>query len=824
MDSDSAHMMAKSKVPMLKPGEFEIWKMRIEQYIQMIDYALWDVIENGHTLPKTQVMKGVTILMPITSVEDKAQRRLEVKARSTLMMGIPNEHQLKFNSIKDAKQLMEAIEKRFGNFMPLKPDLSYIGLDEFADKPVVENKSSEEETKVVRKNPDTSVIEEWVSDDEEENGNPQMDLQDIGVIDSGCSRHMIGNMSYLTNYEEINGVYVAFGGNPKGGKITGKGTKAYDNECQARKEKEPVKDYILLPLWTVDPLFSKNPKSSQDDGFQPLSDSEKKVDEDPRLQGKQKQDGILISQDKYVTEILKKYRFTKVRNTSTPIETQKPLLKDEDGEEVDVHMYRSMIGSLMYLTSLRPDIMFAVCACARYQVNPKVSHLLSVKRIFRYLKGQPKFGLWHLKDSPFDLVAYTDSDYARASLDRKSTIGGCKFLGTDSGCKFHNRSKICGCFKLLWINLLTKAFDFWTTAKERTINTEAQIHAMVDGKKVIISKASIKRDLQFEDEEGVDCLPTSIIFKQLALMGVLDLEKTKTTQALEIDSLKRRVKRLEKKQRSRTHKLKRLYKVGLTARVFVAKQDENFVEKEVDSTQVQVSTAAITATISIDKSITTTTATIPVPKSQDKGKANIIEELVKLKKKDKILLDEEVALKLKEELQAKFDKEEQRFARESAQKEQKVNSALIEEMNDIQAKIDADYQLAERLQAEEQQELNDAEKATLFMQLLEKRIKLFAAKRAKEKRNKPPTRAQQRSIMCIYLKNMEGWKLNSLKNKSLANIQELFDKAMKRVNTFVDYNFDLVKESSKKAKAEVKEGSSKRADTEMEQESSVEIS
>ncbi|GJY62177.1 putative ribonuclease H-like domain-containing protein [Tanacetum coccineum] len=147
------------------------------------------------------------------------------------------------------------------------------------------------------------------------------------------------------------------------------------------------------------------------------------------LQVQQKKDGIFISQDKYVGEILKKFGFTEVKTASTPIETQKPLLKDEDGEEVDVHMYRSMIGSLMYLTSSRPDIMFAVCACARYQVNPKVSHLHAVKRIFRYLKGQPKLGLWYPKDSLFDLVAYTDSDYARASLDRKSTTGGCQFLG-----------------------------------------------------------------------------------------------------------------------------------------------------------------------------------------------------------------------------------------------------------------------------------------------------------------------------------------------------------------------------------------------------------
>ncbi|GJX77134.1 ribonuclease H-like domain-containing protein [Tanacetum coccineum] len=113
MDQDSTHMVAASKVPMLKPGEFELWRMRIEQYIQMIDYALWEVIENCATLPKTQVVEGITTLMPITSAEDKAQRRLEVMAKSTLMISIPNEHQLKFNSIKDAKLLLEAVEKRF---------------------------------------------------------------------------------------------------------------------------------------------------------------------------------------------------------------------------------------------------------------------------------------------------------------------------------------------------------------------------------------------------------------------------------------------------------------------------------------------------------------------------------------------------------------------------------------------------------------------------------------------------------------------------------------------------------------------------------------
>nr|GEW44918.1 hypothetical protein [Tanacetum cinerariifolium] len=108
------------------------------------------------------------------------------------------------------------------------------------------------------------------------------------------------------------------------------------------------------------------------------------------LQVKQKKDGIFISHDKYVAGILRKYSFSKIKNASTPIETQKPLLKDKDGKEVDVHMYKSMIGSLMYLTSSRPDIMFAVCACARYQVNLKVSHLHAMKMIFRLISWQCK--------------------------------------------------------------------------------------------------------------------------------------------------------------------------------------------------------------------------------------------------------------------------------------------------------------------------------------------------------------------------------------------------------------------------------------------------
>ncbi|GJZ45962.1 hypothetical protein Tco_0593558 [Tanacetum coccineum] len=259
------------------------------------------------------------------------------------------------------------------------------------------------------------------------------------------------------------------------------------------------------------------------------------------------------------------------------METQNPLLKDEDGEEVDVHMYRSMIGSLMYLTSSRPDIMFTVCACTRYQVNPKVSHLHVVKKIFRYLKGQPKLGLWYPKDSPFDLVAYTDSDYARASLDRKSTTGG-------SGPR---------CQDTIGDTIVQTRFE--------NVSKHSNDSLLARGNTLRSDEDSLKLNELME-------LCTNLQNR------VLDLEKTKTTQANEIASLKRRVKKLKQKKRLRTHRLKRLYKLVFKMdadkemfnvnaldgeEVFVAGQNENVVEEVVDA--AQVSTAATTVTITTEE-------------------------------------------------------------------------------------------------------------------------------------------------------------------------------------------------------------------------------
>ena len=113
----------------------------------------------------------------------------------------------------------------------------------------------------------------------------------------------------------------------------------------------------------------------------------------------------------------------------TPMSTSIKLEEDKKGKRVDIKVYRGMVGSLLYLTASRLDIMFATCLCARFQSDPKESHMVAIKRIFRYLKGTPNLGLWYPKGTAFNLVGYTDSDYAGCRIDRKSTSGSCQFLG-----------------------------------------------------------------------------------------------------------------------------------------------------------------------------------------------------------------------------------------------------------------------------------------------------------------------------------------------------------------------------------------------------------
>nr|GEV05391.1 putative ribonuclease H-like domain-containing protein [Tanacetum cinerariifolium] len=193
--------------------------------------------------------------------------------------------------------------------------------------------------------------------------------------------------------------------------------------------KKNNRDIILVQVY-VDGIIFGSTKKARCDEFEALMKGEFRMSAMgeltffPDLQVQQRPDGIFINQDKYVQEILDKFDLGSVRMATTPNEAPKPKSKNEFDSPVNVHLYISMIGSLMYLTASRPDIMFAVSACSRNQVTPTTSNLDAVKKIFKYLKGQPKLGLWYPRESPLVLEAYSDSDYARANKDRKSTTGG----------------------------------------------------------------------------------------------------------------------------------------------------------------------------------------------------------------------------------------------------------------------------------------------------------------------------------------------------------------------------------------------------------------
>ncbi|GJY85819.1 ribonuclease H-like domain-containing protein [Tanacetum coccineum] len=831
-----------------------------------------------------------------------------------------------------------------GNFMPPKPDFSFSGLEEFVNEPIVseptvkkpkvetsEAKASVDKPKVVRKTNGALIIEDWVSDSEEDDV-PQAKIQKKTIKPSFAKIEFVKSKEQVksprkttvkqgSNFEMFNKACYVCGSfdhlqydcdnhqrqfnNKKMVKPVWNYTQRVNNQNFSRMtHPSPKRNMVpkaalmrsgLVSLTTARPVNTVQPRTIVNSArpittvfnkahstvIRPINNktatknsnfnkrvntvSGKNVNTDrpkavvnaARLKAvlnvildheplgsdtncrefftivkahrikKQKEGGIFISQDKYVTEILKKFGFTNVKTASTPMETQKPLLKDEDGKEVDVHLYRSMIGSLMYLTSLRPAIMFVVCACARYQVNPKVSHLNVVKRIFRYLKGQSKLRLWYLKDSPFDLVAYTDSGCAKASLDMKSTTRGINLLLLlKVNAARHN------------LQLLVNVNAVEATVKVKIVNEEVQLQALADEKKIIVTEAYVRHELQLNDEESMDCLPNATIFEELTRMGyerlsqkltfykaffssqwkflihtilqclsakttawnefsswkqksrrskrkdtevpqpsdptnvadetvneepsmqlkelmdfctklqqrVLNLANTKTAQAQEITSLKLRVKKLENKGGSRTHKLKRLYKVGRSTRivssdeaslgdqedgrhdddimfnvsdlageeVFVAEQGVPDNKKD-DVAQVNIADVCTASTILVSAAtITEDEITLAQALTELKSAKPTIAAGTRPKAKGLVIHEEELDEELAFKLQAEEEEEEERLVREKVE----ASVALTKEWNGIQAKIKTDCELAQRLQAEEEEELTVNEKATLFQQLL----------------------------------------------------------------------------------------------------------
>nr|GEV07138.1 hypothetical protein [Tanacetum cinerariifolium] len=598
-----------------------------------------------------------------------------------------------------------------------------------------------------------------------------------------------------------------------------------------------------------------------------------------RLQVMQKDDGIFISQDKYVADILKKFDFFSVKTASTLIETNKALLKDEEVVDVDVQLYRSMIGSLITAVILK---------------TAKLILLVKINIVKKQMAWIVFSWFW---------------------------------------------TNICRLSKAVWMDLV------------KTINEDVQIRALIDGKKIIVTEASIRRDLQLQDDEGAACLPNDTIFEELARMSakttswnefsgtmasaiiclannqkfnfskyifdnmvknleagvklfmfprfvqvfvnhqfgdmshsqapeevgegsqvpidthhtsivtqpsssqpqkkqksrriqrketeVLDLEKSKTAQAEEIVDLKKRVKKLKRKKKSRTSGLKRLWKIGSTTRVKSSEDKDSLGDQEdaskqgrmtdnidqdkqitlVDETQgrmneeemfrvndldgdevivdatggeevekstkvvekevstadpvttagevviiaedVKVTTAATTLQISKDE-LTLAHTLIEIKEAKPKAREVIVQEPSEFRTTSSSQPSQLPHAKDKAQMKAKME-EEERIEREK----DKANIVVIEQWDEVQAKTDADMELAQKLQTKEQEQLTDAEKARLFMELLEKKRKFLARK----------------------------------------------------VNTFVDMNTETVEERSKKTQAEVTEGSSKRAGDELEQES-----
>ncbi|GKA99146.1 retrovirus-related pol polyprotein from transposon TNT 1-94 [Tanacetum coccineum] len=238
-------------------------------------------------------------------------------------------------------------------------------------------------------------------------------------------------------------------------------------------------DILLVQIYVDDIIFgSTNPKFSK--RFEKLMHSrfEMSLMGEMKfflgLQIHQSPRGIFINQAKYTLEILKKHGMEKGQSIGTPMATKPKLDADLSGEPVDQTDYRSKIGSLMYLTSSRPDIVQAVCYCARYQARPTEKHLKEVKRIFRYLRGTINMGLWYPKDSGFELTAFSDADHAGCIDTRKSTSGGIQFLG-DKLVSWMSKKQDCtamssaeaeyvalsaSCAQVMWMRTQLKDYGF----------------------------------------------------------------------------------------------------------------------------------------------------------------------------------------------------------------------------------------------------------------------------------------------------------------------------------------------------------------------------
>nr|GEU95801.1 hypothetical protein [Tanacetum cinerariifolium] len=570
-----------------------------------------------------------------------------------------------------------------------------------------------------------------------------------------------------------------------------------------------------------------DPKSSQDDGFQPSSDNGNKVDKDPSKGNEcrdQEQDDnattptitfnlssdhedddeeadiknmdttiqispvptTRIHKDHPLDQVIRDlHPTTKTRNMSKNLEeygTQKVIHSLKDPSWIEAMQEELLQFKLQEVWTL-VDL-------------PNRRRAIGTKWISRNKKDERDFVMYQMDvKSAFLYEKIEEEVYVYQKLGFEDPY-------------FPNKVYKVG--KALY------GLGFWTTAKAKTVSEEVQLQTLVDGKNIIITESIVRRDLQLEDAEGVECLPNATIIKQLALM--------RYDQGREMFFKKRNILICDNggTQSRRNGKAKRKDTQLPQLSGPIERVADEAIYKELDDSLVRAATTASNLEAEQDSGNINKTQSKEIPnesssKRTDSGggpRCKILWGILLLR----------LALKI-DSLKRRVKKLEkkQRLRTHKLKRLYKVGLTVRVESSDVNEDLGKDASKQGRISAidadegitlvsthddaemfdKKKQELNDEEKDTLFMQLLEKRRKFFAAKRVEEKRNKPPIQAQQRKIMCTYIKNVEGKKLTELKNKSFDFIQKMFDRAFKRVNNFVDYRTELVEESSKKAEVEM---------------------
>nr|GEW58960.1 ribonuclease H-like domain, reverse transcriptase, RNA-dependent DNA polymerase [Tanacetum cinerariifolium] len=518
-------------------------------------------------------------------------------------------------------------------------------------------------------------------------------------------------------------------------------------------------------------------------------------------------------QDKYVADILKKFDFSTLKTTSTLMEPNKALVKDVEAEDVDVHLYRSMIGSLMYLTTSRPDITFVVCACTR--------------------------------DLPFDLEAYSNSDYAGASLKRKSTTGeyvtAASYCGQGTGSGSGPRCQVT----MLGVQKLK-----------------------LDGNVKLISEASIRTHLKLEDSDGISTLPDTKIFEQLALMGYASNSDKLTFQKGHFSPQWRFLIHIILHCLSPKKTAWEQFSSNIATAIICMATNRTFnISKMIFEGMGKGSTVPVEShqTPSGDPTISQPRHASPsrVPTSpydsplpgghtpkNDEGSLTLNELTVlcnTLSNKlgvisvAKILADatrvhtynrrrREVStgrdgvstvsgiISTAEETISTTGVSMPVTSSPRATRD-KGKAIMIEsepEQTTTKARVKADEELTQKLQAEEREKYSEDDRTKMLVDLINQRMKFFAQQRAEAKRNMPMTQAQQRIYMSNYIKHMGSYTLKQLKKLSFEEIKELFEVTMRWIQDFVPMEKEGDKEVSKLAGA----GGSKRyTEEELDQES-----